>query len=387
MNDDYSRVNPILRRIMAEIYRKRTPLPKENLTNVRMERVRDQAFCEIWFMTPGCSHDALGGCTMCNYGKGCAVTATEVLNELRLRIEALPHRLQELIVTPTGSMLDEREVPAALREQIFQLLRRPGCRDFFVETRADTITPEKLESMKRHVRAERLHIEIGVECCQDWVLRNCINKNMKYTDIGAAVDLIHGAQMYACANVGIGIPFLSERCSIELAKRSIHQLFAAGVDYAVLFPYHVKPGRLSAWLWERQLYQCCSLWAVVEVLSDFTAEELERVQISWYRNYYEQEGKVLTSPAAAPDCMEEVLSLLDQYKNYPGAASLAPLLAFSGGDRAEWRRALLSQPEGIVFYAVREKYCLLASYFDIPASALKTELNYMRRTLESDCFD
>ena len=178
MNDDYSRVNPILRRIMAEIYRKRTPLPKENLTNVRMERVRDQAFCEIWFMTPGCSHDALGGCTMCNYGKGCAVTATEVLNELRLRIEALPHRLQELIVTPTGSMLDEREVPAALREQIFQLLRRQGCRDFFVETRADTITPEKLESMKHHVRAERLHIEIGVECCQDWVLRNCINKNI-----------------------------------------------------------------------------------------------------------------------------------------------------------------------------------------------------------------
>ena len=135
-------------------------------------------------------------------------------------------------MTPTGSMLDEREVPAALREQIFQLLRRQGCRDFFVETRADTITPEKLESMKHHVRAERLHIEIGVECCQDWVLRNCINKNMKYTDIGAAVDLIHGAQMYACANVGIGIPFLSERCSIELAKRSIHQLFAAGVDYA-----------------------------------------------------------------------------------------------------------------------------------------------------------
>ena len=96
---------------------------------------------------------------------------------------------------------------------------------------------------------------------------------------------------------------------------------------------------------------------------------------------------MLASPAAAPDCIEEVLSLLDQYKNYPGAASLAPLLAFSGGDRAEWRRALLSQPEGIDFYEVREKYCLLASYFDIPASALETELNYMRRTLESDCFD
>lgn len=387
MNDCYSRVNPILRRIMAEIYQKRAPLPRGSLTNVRVERVQDQAFCEIWFMTPGCSHDALGGCTMCNYGKGCAAPAEEVLNALRLRVEALPHRLQELIVTPTGSMLDEREVPAALREQIFQLLRRTECRDFFVETRADTITPEKLASLKRCVRAERLHVEIGVECCQDWVLRNCVNKNMRYGELEAAVELIHDAQMYVCANVGIGIPFLSERCGIALAKRSIHQLFAAGVDYAVLFPYHVKPGTLSAWLWERQLYQCCSLWAVVEVLSDFTAEELERIQISWYRNYYEQEGKVLASPGTAPGCMEQVLSLLDQYKNHPCAASLAPLQAFSGGDREAWRRKLLSQPEGIDFYEVQEDYRLLASCFGVPPSALDAELAYMRRTLESECLD
>lgn len=387
MCDDYSRVNPILRGIMAEIYRKRTPLSRENLTNVRMERVRNQAFCEIWFMTPGCSHDALGGCTMCNYGKGCAAAAEEVLEGLRVKIETLPHQIQELIVTPTGSMLDEREVPAALREQIFQLFRQTECCDFFVETRVDTITPKKLESLKRYVRAERLNIEIGVECCQDWVLRNCVNKNMKCVDIEPAVSLIHDAHMYVCANVGIGIPFLSERCSIELAKRSIHQLFAAGVDYVVIFPYHVKPGTLSAWLWERQLYQCCSLWAITEVLSGFTAEELERIQISWYRNYYEQEGKVLASPETAPDCMEDVLLLLDQYKNDPSAVSLAPLLAFSGGDRAEWRRALLDQPKWIDFHEIREKYRLLASCFDIPASALETELGYMRRTLESDCFD
>lgn len=387
MRDDYSKVNPILRQIMAEIYQKRAPLPKEPLTNVRTELVQDRPFCEIWFMTPGCSHDALGGCTMCNYGKGRAVTAAEVLDGLQFKIKALPHRLQELIVTPTGSMLDDREVPATLREQIFQLFRQTECCDFFIETRIDTITLEKLESMRRHLRAERLNIEIGVECCQDWVLRNCINKNMKCADIGAAVEMIHNTQMCVCANVGIGIPFLSERCSIELAKHSIRQLFAAGVDYVVLFPYHVKPGTLSAWLWERQLYQCCSLWAVVEVLSAFAAKDLERIQISWYRNYYEQEGKVLASPGAAPGCIEEVLSLLDQYKNHPGAASLAPLLAFSGGDRAEWRQALLRQPSGIDFQRIREQYCLLAGYFNIPASALETELTYMRRTLESDCFD
>lgn len=387
MFDIHSRVNPILRQIMAEIYRKRTPLPAEILTNVRREKVRDQTFCEIWFMTPGCSHDALGGCTMCNYGKGCAIAPEAVLDELRSNIKALPHRLQELIVTPTGSMLDEREVPAALREQILQLLRQTECYDFFIETRADTITPEKLASLKHYVQAERINIEIGVECCQDWVLRNCVNKNMTCAGIKTAVEMIHDAGMYACANVGVGIPFLSERCGIALAKRSIHQLFASGIDYAVLFPYHVKPGTLSAWLWERQLYQCCSLWAIPEVLSDFTAEELERIQISWYRNYYKQEGKVLASPGTAPDCMEDMLSLLDRYKNYPSAASLKPLLAFSGGNREQWRQSLSDQPEGIDFYEIQEKYRLLANHFSISAADLEAELDYMRYTLESDCFD
>jgi len=324
---------------------------------------------------------------MCNYGKGHAVQAREVLDELRTRIETLPSQIQELIVTPSGSMLDEREVPAALREEILQLLCRTECQDFFVETRVDTITPEKLESLKRHVKAERFHIEIGVECCWDWALRNCINKNMTFSDVELAVEQIHNAGMYACANVGIGAPFLSERCSVELARHSIRRLFAAGVDNTVLFPYHVKPGTLSAWLWERQLYRCCSLWAVVEVLSGLRVEELERVQISWYRNYYEEKGKVLASPETTADCMEDVLTLLDQYKNYPSAASLAPLLAFPGGDREAWQQALFSQPEGIDFYEVREKYRLLASYFEIPASALEAELNYMLRTLESDCFD
>lgn len=387
MRDDYSRVNPILRRIMAEIYQRRTPLPRGDLTNVRVERVQNQAFCEIWFMTPGCAHDALGGCTMCNYGKGHTVAEEEVLRGLQREIAALPHQLQELIVTPTGSMLDDREVPTALREQIFQLLQQTECYDFFVETRVDTITPEKLAMMKRYVRAERLYIEVGVECCQDWMLRNCINKNMVCADIGTAAGMIHDAQMFVCANVGIGIPFLTERCSIELAKRSIHQLFAVGVDNVVLFPYHVKPGTLSAWLWERQLYQCCSLWAMVEVLSDFSAEELERIQISWYRNYYKQEGKVLASPGTAPGCMEQVLLLLDQYKNDPGAASLFPLLVFSGGDREAWRRKLLEQSEHIDFYAIQETYRLLASYFDIPTSTLNTELQYMQRTMEGNCCD
>lgn len=384
MADDYQKVNPILRRIMAAIYRDRPSLPADPKVQARTERVQDGVFYEIWFMTPGCSHDALGGCTMCNYGKGFSVSPEVVLEAIRPQLQALPPQVQELIITPTGSMLDDQEVPRPLREQILRLFHQTECHDFIIETRADTVTAEKLSLLKDSIRAECICVELGIECCSDWVLRNCVNKNMTMSDALRAAELCHAAGVQVCANVGIGIPFLSERCSIELAKRSLHQLLAAGFDHAVLFPYHVKPGTLSARLWVCQAYQCCSLWAIPEVLSDFSAEDLERIQISWYRNYYTDKKKILASPQTAPEHMEQVLSLLDGYKNRPGADALRPLLELPASDRDEWRCALSVQHTGIDMEGIGRLYRDLAEDFGIPRRDVDAELEHMRHTLEGE---
>lgn len=382
MTDNYIKVNPILRMIMSDIYYRRSPLPSDILASSRRETVNDMIFSEIWFMTPGCSHDMRGGCTMCNYGKGMVADDNKVLEAIRKEIVGLPHVLQELIVTPTGSMLDDCEVPPEMRSRILDMFRDVKCHDFLIETRATTVSIAKLEALGNAVKAERIFIEMGVECTNEWVLRNCINKNLIVNEVREAVRLIHNAKMYACANVGLGIPFLSESCNIALAKSSIRTLFDLGVDTIVLFPYHVKPGTLTAFLWEHDRYKCSSLWAIPEVLASFSDSELDRIQISWYRNYYTDKKKVLSSPSIGEDDYDLILTLLDMYKNHPCRQSLDCLQSFSNLSRKTWKDAINKQSPYIDVAAVREHYFYLSKAFGIPLDDMLREWENMEQSLE-----
>lgn len=385
MSDIYSKVNPILRNAMKRIYMDRRPLDKNQRTVVRVERVHDKAFCEIWFMTEGCSHDRLGGCTMCNYGKGHRVSNELILQELEHKLAELPSDLEELIVTPTGSMLDDDEVPATLRKQILALLSEICCEDFLIETRADTVTASKLDELKTMRGAKRINIEIGVECTDPWILRNCVNKNMDIQDLQNAIDLIHEKGMFACANIGIGIPMLSESIGVKLAQASLRKIFELGFDNAVLFPYHIKPGTLAQYLYEENMYSCCSLWAIPEILSTLPREYLSHVTISWYRNYYTDPSKIVQSPTTCPLCRDEVLSLLDDYKNYPSLEALKPLFNYPCTCHRQWRHTMQTHlSESVDMDHIEQVYHLLSEISDGTMEELEEELAFIKHTYVKD---
>lgn len=371
------KINPILNLITQKIYQDRKPLPEMPRISTRYEKVQDKVFSEIWFMTPGCSHDRNGGCTMCNYGKGHYVSHEKILQELGGQIEKLPENLQELIVTPTGSMLDDREVPRELFVEILKLLENVITNVFLIETRADTVAAEKLKLMQQYIHADRIFIEIGVEACNDWILRNCVNKNMNMEELEKAVEIIHDSGMYACANIGIGIPFLNERMSIITALDSVKTAFRMGFDTVVLFPYHVKPGTLSAYLWEQGEYRCCSLWALIQALEMLPQKILGQVHISWYRNYYDDKKKILRSPDTCDACREEVLELLDLYRNYPGAESMEKLRFLSCGCRKAWKEKVFSQPDNVDMDRIAMVYRWLGKKFGVSGEIVEQEINYM----------
>lgn len=377
------KINPILSLITQKIYKDRKPLPEMPRISARYEKVQDKAFSEIWFMTPGCSHDRNGGCTMCNYGKGHYVNHKEILQELGGQIEKLPENLQELIVSPSGSMLDDREVPQELFVEILKLLENVITNDFLIETRADTVAPDKLKLMRQHIHADRIFIEIGVETCNDWLLRNCINKNMNMEDLDKAVGIIHDSGMYACANIGIGIPFLNERMNIITAFDSVKAAFRMGFDSVVLFPYHIKPGTLSAYLWENGKYQCCSLWALIQVLEMLPQKMLEQVHISWYRNYYDDKKKILLSPNTCDACREDVLRLLDLYKNHPGAKTAGKLRALSCECQKAWKEKVFSQPDYVDMDRIATLYRWLGEKFGISKEIVEHEISYMDMELKT----
>ena len=114
-----SKDNQVLKKITKKIYDMRPQMPPDKRTHYRIERANGGLLCDLWFLTRGCMHDAGGGCTMCNYGKASDVIEQErMLAELHSLVRRFPWEFEDFLLTPSGSMLDEREVPEALREKL-----------------------------------------------------------------------------------------------------------------------------------------------------------------------------------------------------------------------------------------------------------------------------
>ncbi|MCD8014663.1 MAG: radical SAM protein [Lachnospiraceae bacterium] len=374
-------VNRVLKQITASIYRERPTVPLEKRTNYRKERVNGACLCDLWFLTVGCVHDMHGGCTMCNYGKGSSeIEWDSVVAELREMIKGLPSEFGDFLLTPSGSMLDEREVSAEQREQIIDLLKDIKTQSFIIETRADSITDSGIDFMKRVVPDAEKYIEIGLETSDDWVLKHCVNKNSSFEAFADAVYRLHKNGIHTIANIGMGIPFLSERTIIKSTIQSIYDAFRIGTDSVVLFPFHVRQGTLLEVMYESGMYKPVSLWSLVEVLGHFSQQELDRIQISWYKDYYDPSFSLIRySPDTCPECRDEVISLLDRYRDTQDQECIRALQNISCECKSKWETNISNQPDSIRINEVEDMYRKLAAVFHIDESLLECELQIMRR--------
>lgn len=384
MNDDYRLVNPVLRHVMKAILQKRVSYPIKYYCDTRLERIDNQNFAQMFFMSKGCTHDLNGGCTMCNYGYGKAyenLSLSSILDEVRQKSAELPVKLHEIVVGPTGSLLDEEEVPSFFLEELLTILSKIECDEFTCETRADTITEEKLLLLKNKIRSKIITLELGVESVDLWCLRNCINKNTSLERIRYAVQMAHDNGIQICTNIAIGFPFVNEAFCIKSAVNSIRTMLEMNVSCVALFAYNIRPGTLLEWLWKEKAYHCTSLWSMVEVLSYFTDEELQHIQISWYRNYYTDKSKILQMPYLCPHCESKVLTLFDDYRNTPCHKTLQALLDYDCSCKQKWYAQYRMQSPVIDFSVIRDNYIKMAQAFSVPEDVLNIELEYMLDTL------
>lgn len=379
--DEYEYVNPILRRVMKKIYDERIDEPC-NYCDSRIERVNNQYFAQLSFVSRGCSHDIKGGCTMCNYGyrKEKSFDYDLVLKGIQNTIEKLPPHLHEFVVEPTGSFLDECEVPESFLIKVLNVLSQVECDEFICETRTDSISLEKAKLLKKFINSPKITLEIGVESTSLWILRNCVNKNSSFDEVRKAIDISYHEDIDICANIGIGFPFVNEKISVLSAVNSIRSMLALDT-YCVLFAYNIRPGTLLEWLWKNGLYDCTSLWAIVEVLSHFSDDELKRIQISWYRNYYDDKSKILKMPFLCSDCEEEVLELFDDYRNNPCMKTLQPLIDYDCSCKREWYAHYHQQPDEINVNELERAYKMMGKEFDIPDVLVRKEVENMISSL------
>ncbi len=306
--------NPYLAAVMRKVRAGRPMLPEDQPFYTRVEKVPAGNYVEIWFRTGGCTWDHAGGCTMCNYGFSSAVDAPGVVDSVRAALQELTDHPHELMISPSGGMWDPQEVPTAALAEIYELAAAARPARFFVETRAETINAERLQQMRSALPGVGLAVEVGLESAHDPVLVYCVNKGSGIATFlqGAATVRSHGAQMYA--NVSLGTAFLERGAALQDAVSTVRWALANGADTAVLFPLHIKPYTLLDFLSQRGRYEPMTLWDLVEALCLLGPELASRVEIAWYKSYYDTAKKVTTSPTGCAECHGLLLTELDRYR-------------------------------------------------------------------------
>jgi len=322
----------------------------------------------LWFTTVGCSHDRQGHCTMCNYGRGQAVSADAVAGAVREALRSLGSTEGTLLLSPSGSMFDDREVAPDLRRALWALARESAFDRILTESRAELVNDSVVHEARALLGDKELAIEIGLESSDPWILRHCVNKGLALGTVARAIERARVLDVPLTVNVCLGTAFLTPAEAVADAVTTVRWALDAGATDAVLFPLLVRRWTVLGHLFEHGRYEPTSLWALVDVLVRLGPAAASRVSIAWYRNYDAGHTdqpthplSVLATPTTCPRCETVVLSGLDDYRDSGDFAAILQLDAHQCGCRDEWRRTALDPAEPPLRERVRADYAALGT--------------------------
>jgi radical SAM enzyme (TIGR01210 family) len=344
MTGDDAWRNPFLSRVALALRRGRPPFPVGVRWTLQTEVVDARPFVRLWFLTRGCSKDLQGACTMCNYGCGPEVTGEDMVAAVAEGLAATDHR-GTLLVSPSGSMFDGREVPVPARRAILDLVAGSDFDDVICETRAETVTEELADELAAFQRRRPLTVEMGLESAEPRVLRWCVNKLLAPGAYEQAMARLAARDLPFTTNVCLGAAFLTEAEAIADAVASVGWLADKGAGSTVLFPLLIRDWTVLAHLYRLGRYCPVSLWALVETLMRLGPVAASGVTIAWYRDYAADDisssgMRVLAAPTTCPRCRPEVVATLDNYRATRNFALIRFLDRHPCSCHAAWRERL-----------------------------------------------
>ena len=251
---------------------------------------------------------------MCNYGHGEAAGATDLNRTIATALDDLVEHPHELMISPSGGMWDPVEVPREALPSIYEQALAVGPAKFFVETRAETVTRQRIDHFKESFPETALAVEVGLESSHDAVLAYCVNKGSTTRTFIRAAEMLATAGIELYANVCLGTALLDRTLAVRDAIASVRWALRNGADRAVVFPLHVKPYTLLHVLQAHGSYKPVSLWDLVEVLRVLGPNLASRVEIAWYKSYYDTKEKVSASPQGCAECHDRLMNALDEYR-------------------------------------------------------------------------
>ncbi len=211
--------------------------------------------------TNGCVWAKTGGCTMCGYR---AASLTDVTSDdLRGQLaQALAKYKGEPFVKiyTSGSFLDENEVPADVRDEIFDAFS--GCKRILFESRPEFVTKDVMSTVPSSVT-----LALGLESSDPEIMSVSINKGFTPEQAKAAGVLTKDLGLSVRTYLLLKPLYVQERAAIDSTVRSVRYSDPFS-DEISINPVNVQKGTYVERIWRRGDYRPPWIWSLIEVLKE-----------------------------------------------------------------------------------------------------------------------
>ena len=277
--------------------------------------------------TKGCWWSKSGGCSMCGYN----VESTDVsVDDLKAQLARLLDRYDGepmLKVYTSGSFLDENEVPAAIKGELFDSF--PKVRRFLIESRPEFVIEANIDALPKG----RSAIALGLESANDDVLDRSVRKGFHLKDYQRAAEVLASSSVPLRTYLLLKPPYLTEAqairdtvASIEVARRTSETIS--------INPLNVQSHTLVEALWRRGDYRPPWLWSLVEVLRSTAGKGGPRILST-------PSGG--GTPRGVHNCGKCDRKILDAVERFSYTQDVRELDELECGCRHEWEGLLLYQ--------------------------------------------
>ncbi len=264
----------------------------------------------------GCKYGRSGDCIFCNYGYDAHYSDEEKIHSLKRILREEKEGIELLIIGSFGNYFDLSEVSWYLFTSINALLKKADIPSIAFESHCNTMYGKHLPEIKQAFSQSntRIIIEMGLESSNPFILKEYINKSLDINKFSNTIKLIKKYDLYVCANVILGTPYLKTREQLDDAYSTIQWAFSNEVDAVVVFPLNIKKETLVYKLYKEGKYTQISHWLLIKLLTMVDSALLPKIELAWV-GIRQSQGIDLHAipPRACSICKEK---LLDFYKNY-----------------------------------------------------------------------
>ena len=209
--------------------------------------------------TNGCSWAKKGGCTMCGYASASlsGVTSEDLMKQLDRVLQKYDNE-QFVKIYTSGSFLDGNEIPADVRERIFQAFG--NAERLLFESRPEYVNEKVLGTLPKNVT-----VALGLESSDPEILAKSVRKGFTPADSRNAGMMIKKAGLKVRTYLLLKPLYLTEREAVDDAVSSV--MFASEFsDEISVNPVNVQNFTLTERMWKKGEYRPPSIWSLIEVL-------------------------------------------------------------------------------------------------------------------------